>query len=163
MASSIKSLIHRQPGFTLVEAMLSIAVIIVLVVGSASANWLTTTNIKTGQFRTKANNLATESLGAVMSIKVNNFSDIYSGVFHPVHDGSKWTLVSGPETLSGLVRTITITPVMRALTCFTMVCDIVPQGGIIDPNSYNVEVRVSWTEANQPESLVINSLLTYWR
>lgn len=150
-------------GFTLVEALLAVAILMLLAVGSVAANRLTTSGIKISQLRSRANLLADEAMGAVMSIKLEDFSAIKLGTYHPVHNGSKWTLVAGSENIGGLTRSVTFSPVMRGLSCFTMVCDIVSQGGIVDTNSYFVKVTVSWTESGQTDGLVLDSLITYWR
>lgn len=159
------SLINRnfRFGFTLVEALLAVTVLMTVVVGSVAANRLTTAGIKIGQMRSQANTLASEAMDAVMSIKLEDFSAIKLGTYYPVHNGTKWTLVSGTETVGGLTRSVTFSPVMRALSCFTIICDIVTQGGIVDPNSFYVKITVSWSESGQSKSTVMDSLITYWR
>lgn len=152
-----------QPGFTLVESMVSVAVLLVLAVGSVSANRLTTTSVVINQQRTKANTLAVEATEVLLSLRAENFLNLTPGVFHPVFDGSKWSLASGPETIGNFTRTITLTPVQRSLVCFTAVCDVTAEGGIYDTGSLNSEVKVAWIQTNQNKEIVISSLITYWR
>lgn len=161
MASSISK--GSYFGFTLVEALLAVTVLMTVAVGSVAANRLTTAGIKISQLRSQANALASETMDAVMSVKLEDFSAISLGTFHPVHNGTKWTLVAGTETVGGLTRSVTFSPVMRSLSCFTIICDIVTQGGIVDPNSFYVNITVSWSESGQSKSTVLNSLITYWR
>lgn len=154
---------NKYFGFTLVEALLAVTVLMTVAIGSVAANRLTTSGIKMGQLRSHANTLASETMDAVMSVKLEDFSAINLGTYYPAHNGTKWTLIAGTETIAGLTRSVTFSPVMRALSCFTMICDIVSQGGIVDPNSFFVKITVSWSESGQPKSTVMDSLITYWR
>lgn len=150
-------------GFTLVEAMVSVAVLLVLAVGSVAANRLTTASVTINQFRTKANTLAVEATEVLLNLRAENFLSLNPGVFHPTFDGSKWNLASGPETIGSFTRTITLTPVQRSMVCFTAVCDITSEGGIYDVGSLNAEIKIAWVQASQNKEIIINSLITYWR
>lgn len=153
----------HQAGFTLVEAMVSVAVLLVLAVGSVSANRLTTASVTINQLRTKANTLSVEATEALLNLRAENFLSITPGIFHPIFDGNKWSLASGPETIGNFTRTITLTPVQRSMVCFTAVCDITSVGGVYDIGSLNAEVKVAWVQASQNKEIIISSLITYWR
>lgn len=156
-------LIRKNKGFTLVEALFAIAMLLLLSVGSVAANKVATAGVKINQYRSQANFLATEGMEALMSVRVQNFSGLSSGVFHPVFDGANWSLVAGPETLGNFTRTITLSSVMRNLTCFSAVCDIVSAGGIVDTNTFKVEVKIAWIESSKTNNLILDSLITNWR
>ena len=161
MASLIKN--NLQTGFTLVEAMVSVAVLLVLAVGSVSANRLTTASVNINQLRTKANSLAVEATEVLLNLRAESFLDLTPGVFHPIFDGSKWSLAEGPETIGNFTRTITLSPVQRSMVCFTAVCDITSEGGVYDVGSLNAEVKIAWLQAGQNKEIIMSSLLTYWR
>lgn len=145
------------------EALFAIAMLLLLGVGSVAANKVATSGVKINQYRSEANRLATEGMEAMMSVRVQNFSGLSVGVFHPVLDGSGWSLVAGAETVGNFTRTITLSSVMRNLTCFSAICDIVSAGGIVDVNTFKVEVKISWTESGKANNLVLDSLITNWR
>jgi hypothetical protein len=99
----------------------------------------------------------------LMSLRGDNFLGLTVGVFHPVFDGVKWSLVPGSETVDGFTRSITLSPVQRSLVCFTAVCEVTTQGGINDLGSLYAEVKTGWVQAGQNKEIVINSIITYWR
>lgn len=150
-------------GFTLIEAMISVAVLLVLAVGAVAANRLTTSSVTINQLRSQANTLAVEAMEVVLSLRADNFLNLTTGTFHPVFDGTRWSLIAGPETIGSFTRSVTISPVQRNLVCFTAVCDITSQGGISDIGTMNVEVKVVWLQTTEPKEIKLNSLITYWR
>ncbi|HCQ31189.1 TPA: hypothetical protein DIU27_02265 [Candidatus Collierbacteria bacterium] len=152
-----------QSGFTLVEAMVSVAVLLVMAVGSVAANRLTTSSVTINQLRTQGNTLAVEAMEVLMSLRAENFLDLTVGTFHPVFDGSKWSLVEGQETIDDFTRSIILTPVQRSLVCFAAVCDITAVGGITDVGSMNAEVKVGWKQGGTDKEILLSSLITYWR
>lgn len=161
----IKSRYHfgRQTGFTLVEAMVSVAVLLVMTVGAVSANRLTTSSVTINQLRTQANTLAVEAMEIVLSLRADNFLGLSYGTYHPVFDGTKWTLASGPQTIGKFTRSVEFSPVQRSLVCFTAVCDIVSQGGIVDGGSMMTEVKVAWLQSGETRETKLDSLISYWR
>ncbi|NCP47092.1 prepilin-type N-terminal cleavage/methylation domain-containing protein [bacterium] len=152
-----------QTGFTLVEAMISVAVLLVLAVGSVAANRLTSSGVTINKLRSQANTLSVEAMEALLSMRAENFLGLSMGVFHPVFGESGWNLVSGQETVGSFTRSITLNPVQRNLVCFVAVCDITVQGGIDDPGSLNADVKVSWLQGGQDKEIHLTSLITYWR
>ncbi|MDQ5951172.1 MAG: hypothetical protein QG639_449, partial [Patescibacteria group bacterium] len=64
-----------------------------------------------------------------------------NGTFHPVVAGSTWELTAGPETIDGLIRTVTIENVSR-----NTAGAIVTSGGTVDPSTKKVTISVSWNE-----------------
>ena len=154
---------RQDNGFTLVEAMVSVAVLLVLAVGSVAANRLTTSSVTINQLRSQANTLSVDAMEVLQSMRAENFLDLSVGVFHPVFDGSRWSLAAGQEMIGSFTRSITLSPVQRSLVCFAAVCDITVQGGIDDPGSLNADVKVNWMQSGQDKEIHLTSLITYWR
>ena len=163
LSSAQMGSLNKQRGFTLVEVMVAIALLMVLTVGSLSANSLATGAVVINQKRSQANFLAREAMEAIMSIRAASFTSLVAGDFHPVMTGAGWTISPGSETLGEFTRTVTISNVMRQLGCTISVCDVVDAGGVIDEGTLKVEVTVDWKESGGDKSYVLNSLVTYWR
>lgn len=157
------SLIKYSKGFTLVEVLVSITLILLISVGGLAANSLATNAVQTNQMRDKANFLAREGMEAVQSVRAANFPSLHPGDFHPVYGVNGWTLSSGSETIGDFTRTITISSVERELTCTETVCAIVPAGGIVDSSTMKVQVKVSWKERGSDKSYSLDTYVTYWR
>lgn len=155
--------LSTKNAFTLIEAMLAIAILMIMGVGSIAANRLAAASVKINQLRSQANNLSVEAMEALESVRADSYLSLSPGTFHPYYDGTKWSLTAGQETINGFTRKITLTSVQRALVCFTAVCDITTQGGITDSGTLNAEVSVSWDQSGQTKEIKINSLITYWR
>lgn len=156
-------LTRSTKAFTLIEVVIAIAVFMVIIVGSLGANNLTSTTIGINKKRSQANILAKEGMEALFSVRAANFPVLVSGDFHPVFDVNGWRLDPGSEQKGEFVRTIILSPIMRDLYCTTTICDIIPGGGVIDGNSLNATVKVTWKEIDQDKEYVLNTLITYWR
>lgn len=155
--------INYKNGFTLIESLISIAILLILVVGGLSASTLATASVILNQNRSQANFLAQEGMEAVQSVRAGNFLSLKTGEFHPVMGPSVWSLVSGPEVVGKFTRSIIISPIERAISCFTAVCDIVSGGGVTDTGSFKVNVKIAWPEVNGPKEVNLVTLVTYWR
>ncbi|OGD73736.1 hypothetical protein A3A84_01980 [Candidatus Collierbacteria bacterium RIFCSPLOWO2_01_FULL_50_23] len=150
-------------GFSLVEILVSISLMMVIVVGSLSANSLASNSVGLNKLRSRANLLAKEGMEALLSVRAGDFNSLGLGDFHPVMNSGLWTLVSGSETVGQFTRTITLSPVMRDMVCDTPVCGVVEAGGLIDRLSFYALVKVTWKENNQDKDYQLNTLVTYWR
>lgn len=153
----------KTRGFTLIEIVVAIALLMVIVIGGLSANNLTTTTVSINKQRSQANLLAREALEALQSIRAANFLSLTTGPFHPVLDESGWHLEENEEQIGEFIRVITLSSVMRGVACSNPICEIVSGGGITDLNSLKAEVKVTWKENNQDKQYTLNTLLTYWR
>lgn len=159
MALSTKS----NQGFSLVEIVVSISLMMVILVGSLSANSLASNSVGLNKVRSQANLLSKEGMEALLSVRAGNFNSLGSGDFHPVMNSGSWALASGSETIGQFTRTITLSPVMRNLVCTTPVCDVTTAGGLIDPLSFYALVKVAWKENGEDKVYQLNSFVTYWR
>lgn len=160
MASLIKP---SSAGFTLVEILVAISLLLVLAVGALSANTLTTTTITLNQRRSEANRLAREAMEALYAIRAADFVSLFPGEFHPSLTPSGWVLTPGSQVLGHFTRKIQLSAVQRDLACAQAVCDIIPGGGITDEGSLFAVVTVTWPEADGQQTFQLDSLITYWR
>ncbi len=154
----------KMAGFSLVEIVVAISLMMVIVVGSLSANTLAANGVTLNKVRSQANLLAKEGMEALLSVRAKDFLSLSVGDFHPVISSGTWTLAPESETIGLLfTRTITLSPVMRDLVCDTPICDVVTAGGLTDPLSFYASVKVTWKEGNQDKVYQVNSFITYWK
>jgi type II secretory pathway pseudopilin PulG len=154
---------YNEQGFTILEVILAIALLLTVTVGTLSANSLATKGTVLSHQRSEAQRLIREEMDAVASVRAANFLNIHTGTYHPVSTPGGWTLVAGTETVGNFTREIVISSVLRALTCVTQVCDIVAAGGVIDEHTFKAKATVHWTENGQAKQTTMETLITYWR
>lgn len=150
-------------GFTLLEVIVAIALLLTFTIGTLAANTLATRTITINQKRSQANRLAHEAMEAILSIRAASFTFISSGTFYPVSTPTGWSLVSGTQQVEEFTRSITITPASRAIACEADICDLVSAGGITDPNTRHVSVSVVWDEESGNQNITLSNLITNWR
>jgi len=159
MVSSIK----RQGGFSLLEILVSISLLLLVLIGGLSANSLASNAVSTTKSRAGANLLAKEAMEALHSVRADNFNSLMAGDFHPLMQSGVWTLVAGSETIGVYTRTITLSTIMRDLICSTPICNISTAGGRIDPLSFKAIVKVAWSENGIGRTYQFDTLVSYWR
>ncbi|KKT39226.1 MAG: hypothetical protein UW35_C0010G0016 [Candidatus Collierbacteria bacterium GW2011_GWF2_44_15] len=147
----------------MVEVMIAVALLMVVAIGSLSANSLATGTIVINQQRSRANFLAREAMEALMSVRAKSFTSLAAGGFHPVMTEDGWTLTPGIETIGEFTRIITLSNVMRQLSCDEEVCAIVEGGGVFDEGTMKARVTVTWNEVGRDKSYFYDTLITYWR
>lgn len=150
-------------AFTLVEIVVAIGLILSLTLGMTAVNNLTSVSLRQNENETKANSLAREGMEAALAVRARAFTSLSVGTFHPVYDGTNWSLSSGEEVIDGFTRRVILSPVQRTFGCGENVCDVVEAGGVIDEWSLNVLVEVLWQEAGETRSVDLGSFVTYWR
>ena len=150
-------------GFSLIEVLVATSLMLVVIIGSLSANSLASHSVGLNKVRDQANLLAREGMEALASVRAANFNALRLGDFHPVIISGAWSLVSGSETVGQFTRTITLSQVQRNLVCTTPICDIVIAGGMTDPLSFYATVKVAWKENDQDKVYQLNTLVSYWR
>ena len=102
--------------------------------------------------RIAATGLLKEMTEAMRVIRESDWQALaVNGTYHPEVSGSTWILVSGPETINGLIRDIVISDVYRDSSGA-----IVSSGGTLDPSTKQLIATVSWT---QPSPGVVSSTL----
>lgn len=153
----------KKNGFTLVEVLVALGVLMAFVSAIGLVSNLATRGIELSDKRTEGKRLAVEGEEAVMSVRSSNFLSLSSGTFHPVYSGGNWSLSQGAETLGSYTRKITLSTVLREISCVGGVCSIVEEGGVVDEGSFKVEVEVSWIQNGVTEKVVLDNLVTYWK
>jgi prepilin-type N-terminal cleavage/methylation domain-containing protein len=154
--------IHSN-GFTLIEVLLAMALLLTVTVGTIAGNSLATKGTQLSQQRANANRLAQEAMEAVHGTRAAFFPALNRGIYHPVQSPTGWRLDPGPETIEGFNRQIILASVYRSLACTEGVCEIVEAGGIVDEGSLKATVEVDWEENNETHQIILETLITYWR
>ncbi len=154
-------------GFTLVEILVSMALFMAITVGLISLTQLSVKSTASSRLRVQASTVLHQTMEATMAVRASNFSDFSQGTYHPQIIDSKWTLVSGTETIGGaaeIERWVEISRIQREISCGgERVCPIVTSGGVVDPVTFKAKVVVVWSEQGQDHQEELESLLTFWR
>ena len=153
-----------ERGFTLIEVVMAIALVLVLIVGGVGINQIVAGGIETTLSRTKVNRLLREGMETVLSIRADDFTRLNEGVFYPVYDDVLgWDLLIGEEVENDFTRRIRIDRVLRRIGCGEAVCEVVDGGGVVDSNSFRVTIEVEWSEKGETKQEILRGLITYWR
>jgi len=153
-----------EKGFTLIEVVVAIGLVLMLIVGGVAMNQIVAVGVEMAQSKVSVNKLLQEGMEAVLSVRANDFTVIEEGVFHPEFDDSSgWSLVSNEEVIGNFTRRIRVDRVLRSIGCGKMVCEIVTGGGVVDSGSYWVTVEVDWVEKGESRQESLKNLVTYWR
>lgn len=151
-------------GFTLVEVMMAVGLLMVLIMAGVGIGRLAVKSSQVSQIRVDAVNLSRATMEAVMAVRANNFGSLNGGTYYPAMVDGEWALVAGTQEVGDLARWVEITKVQRQLSCNgERVCPIVQSGGIVDPVTFRGKVVVSWEESGEVRQVDLESLLTYWR
>src|SRR3989338_2314523 len=90
--------------------------------------------------RLNAFSLTREAEEASRMIRERNWHEIeVNGIYHPAVSGNSFVLNSGPETINGFTRTLTIADAFRDAA------GALSASGTVDPSTKKVTVDVSWT------------------
>lgn len=152
----------KKSGFSLIEVIVAVAVLMVVTLGVIAGGQLAGVSLRLGQNRVEANRLAKEGMEAALSVRSENFPAISEGVYHPEWVSGQWAFVAGEETLGKFKRRLVVSRVYREFVCEETVCPIVLAGGISDEGSFWVDVEVEWEE-QETEEIKLSGLITYWR
>lgn len=142
-------------GQSLVELLVTIAIASVMI-PAVFAGFITTRQGKVQQGeRFAATLLMQEAQDVVRIVRDRDWTSFaVNGTYHPEVLDGRWELVTGPETIDALTRTITIVNVSRNADG-----DIVSSGGTVDPSTKLVTITVSWN-ALFASSISAQSILT---
>lgn len=128
-------------GQSLVELLLAIAILSIILPGILVGFFATRGGRATQEQRQHATAYLNEAEEALRVIKSNGWTNLASGVYHPVVSGNSWSLLSGDEVIGGnYTRKITISDIYRDSNG-----NIVTEGGTVDPSIKLAEISVSWT------------------
>ncbi len=101
--------------------------------------------------RLQAASILKETESAVRSIKNEswlNFDAVVAGdPYHPQIAGTSWSLVAGGDTLGGVYdREVVVSDVYRDASG-----SIVQTGGVLDPSTKKVDIRIEWSNPRPSE------------
>lgn len=155
-------------GFTLIEIMLSIALLAIFIPALIYALGFSTFTVSQGEKFTIASSAAQEQMEAVIKLKNENGSNWdwvntpdYTSTgeyYQPQLVSGAWQLGSKttiPSETDGFTKVVEINQVKR---CAKDLCD--DSWGITDPHSRKVTVKVTWKENGQDQTVSLTSLLT---
>lgn len=151
-------------GLTLVEVLVTTALLMVLTSGLVSLTQLSVRSSQASRIRAAASLGLNETMEEVMAVRASNFSNLSEGEFHPVLNAGQWSLVQGREETEGITRWVTIAHVQREISCGGQrVCPIVESGGVVDPVTFRAKTYVQWSEVGETKQESLEGVLTFWR
>lgn len=149
-------------GFSLLEIFGIITLLALLIPAAYALITLSTRSIASSARDVEAVYLAKEGIEAVRMIRGQGWDagivPLANGVtYYPVLSGTNWTVsASNPGFLLGrYTRMVQISAVSRDGNG-----DIVPSGGLNDPNSRLVTATVSWQDRGTTRTVTLRSYLT---
>jgi len=153
-----------KKGFTLVEVLVAMALLMVLTVGLVGLTQLSVRASAVSRLRVGAMAILSETMEATMAVRASNFGSLDERVYHPEVAEGKWALVDGTEMVRGIERWVEISKVQREISCGgERVCPIVESGGVVDPVTFKAKAVVVWQERGEDKREELESLLTFWR
>ncbi len=177
----LKLLLPAQ-GFTLIEVLVALALILTFTVGILSLYRLGLLSGTKATYALQARILAQEGMEAITVLRDTggvswDWSSTPSNTgaseyYQPSLTGSSWNLGSKMSTSPAPVlptpnqkytRTVKIDQVQRAVGCGSAICSIVTSGGVVDTGTRKITVTVEWSEEDGQKQIVIESYLTRWR
>ncbi len=151
-------------GFTLIEVMVTMALLSSLTVGLVGLTQLSVRSSEASRWKTKSMSALNETMEAMMAVRASNFGSLTEGVFYPDIVGEEWGLVSGTEVIGDMERWVEISRVQREISCGgERICPIVENGGVVDPVTFRAIAVVEWEENGEMKDERLESLLTFWR
>ena len=162
--SKLKVQSSKLTGFTLVEVMVAMALLMTLTISLVAVGQLSVKSSQIAKVRVRAGLWARQTMEEVLAVRANNFANLAEGTYNPEVAAGKWTLTAGPEVVDDLTRKVEVSRVQRAVACGgERVCPIVTSGGVVDPVTFRAKVTVNWTESSEVNKTDLESLLTFWR
>ena len=157
----------NKSGFTIIEALVSIAVIVAVFTAVLGFSVLKNRVDYRNQTKIKAIFLAEEALEAVHNFR-GNTEWLTSGisifipdiVYHPVKNSSGWDIVAGAENINGFTRTIIFSRVSRD-TNKNIESNYNPAND--DPDTKKLLVTVNWNDRYGLASESLTTYITNWK
>jgi len=159
-----KVIFANRQGFTLVEVLVAMALLMTLTVGLVGLGQLSVRASTTSRLRVKAMAVLQGTMEAVMAVRASNFGNLTEGTYYPVISEGKWSLADGTEVVEGVERWVEIYKIQREVSCGgERICPIVGSGGVVDPVTFKAKAMVKWDERGKEKREGLESLLTFWR
>lgn len=132
--------LRTAAGYSLVELVVGLGLLAIMAPVLFGALMTSREGKPQAEKRNQATTWLNETIDAVRSVRERGWSLFaVNGVWHPVSDGSQWSLAPGAQSQNGLTRQVLISDVYRNSTG-----TIVTSGGIRDPSTKRVIISVSW-------------------
>lgn len=157
----------NKSGFTIIEALVSIAVIVAVFTAVLGFSVLKNRIDYRNQTKIKAIFLAEEALEAVHNFR-DNTEWLTNGVdilipdiaYYPVKNSFSWDIVAGAENINGFTRTIIFSRVSRDINK-----NIEPNYNPAndDSNTKKLLVTISWNDRYGLASESLTTYITNWR
>lgn len=153
---------NKQKGISIIEVIVALGILAVILVGIFQLVSYSLNTVRNNEHQSQATSLASEAMEASRFVRDDDW-DTFAALdtqldFHPV-EGTGWTLQSGCENIGIFQRCIDINQVYRD----NVTGDPVDSGGILDPDSREVIVEITWTDNNRDHDYYIESYLTNWK
>lgn len=98
----------RRRGFTVVEAILSLALLALVVTAYIGAVDYGEESTSLGGARSRATFLAQEGIEAMRNIRDHSFADLVDGSYGLAISNHEWFLTGNSDTTDGFVRQVTV-------------------------------------------------------
>ncbi len=145
-------MIIKTRGQSLVELLLAVALAAVILPALLTGMVATREGKAQQNQRSEAVTILKETEDAVRRVRDNGWTTFaVNGTFHPVSNGTNWTLSAGSDTVGDFTRSVTISNVER-----NSGGAIVSSGGTTDPSTKKATITINWT---QPHTSSITSTL----
>lgn len=130
-----------QKGQLLVEVLFAIALTSIILPALLTGLISSRQSIPQQRQRIQATALLKEAEEVVRNVRNQSWANIATdGTYHPQISGSRWSLVSGVETVGYFQRSIQISSIERDSNG-----SIVTSGGTVDPSTKRVFINITWT------------------
>lgn len=129
-----------RAGQMLIELLLVIALLMVVLPALLGGFVASREGRVNDQKRFNATLLLREAKTAMLAVREASWNAVSTnGVYHPTITSGVWGLASGPDTVDGFTRSITIADVQRSSSG-----NIVVSGGTVDPSTKELTLQISW-------------------
>lgn len=153
------SKIKNNSGITVVEVLISAAVLLIFIGAMSSVYTTFITVSSNGTENIKSYYLAEEGVEAIKTLRNESWS---SGIetlsttttYYLSWSGSVWQATSVEQALDGFYRTFSITDAFRDGD------DDLAQSGTFDPNTRKVQVDVAWWDGSATSTRSIETYIT---
>jgi len=151
---------HNNDGFSILEAMIAIAVAILVFVGIYQITILSIRTTETNLKKTEAVHRAEELIEITRSLRNDGWSDSIGTLspgtaYYLVLEDGEWTFSSiSPEETEVFTETIEVGDIYRDGD------DNISQSGTLDPNTKKITATVSWNDRGVAREESIETYIT---
>ena len=161
----MRSSFFKKPGnegFGLIETLIGAAIISIILFSLSQIAQFALKTVDGANLKLRSAYLAEEGVEAVRVIRDTGWTEKISSLnlnkdYYPKFSSGTWTLDAIPQPLidGTFDRRVVFSSVHRGAGD-----DIVPSGGVLDPNAKKVKVSVSWSNRGRMASTIISTYIT---